>query len=77
MSERHSGGHAESGSVGSSQGLAGESTDRRNEKIGSMTNEKKCPAREKDRTKPNKQSLVLRDVGKGRNEKKCLNGCAD
>ena len=33
-----------------------------------MTNEKKCPAREKDRTKPNGQSLVLRDVGKGRRE---------
>ena len=59
------------------EGLVGESADKRNMKIGSTTNEKKCPAQEKDRTKPNGRSLVLRDVGRGRNEMKSLNDCID
>ena len=58
-------------------GLAGESVDRRNEKIGSTTNEKKCLTREKDHTKPNGQSLVPQDIGRGRREIKSLNGYAD
>ena len=59
------------------EGLVGESADRRKEKIGSTTNEKKCLAQGKGRTKPNGRSLVLRDVGRGRNKMKDLNGCAD
>ena len=58
-------------------GQVGESADRKNEKIGITTNEKKYPAQERGRTKPNERFLVLRDVGRGRNRVKSLNGCAD
>ena len=58
-------------------GQAGESADRRNKKIESVTNNKKCPAWEKGRTRPNEQFSVLRDVGRGRSKIKSLKDCVD
>ena len=76
MSERHSGSHAESGSIRSSRGSSWREC-RQKEREDREHGQQEEMTREKDRTKPNGQSLVLRDIGRGRREMKSLNGFAD